>query len=115
MARVDIPVEAMSRTLTLIGSGGSEVTGDAANEHDFDNDGNTVLVVRNAGSTSRTVEIVVQQTVDGQTPPVKSLTLANAAHFVVGPFSPTAYNIAGKVQVNVDHTEVRLQALSVNS
>ena len=115
MARVDIPVEAISRTLTLIGSGGAEVTGDAANEHDFTNDGNTILVVRNSGVTSRTVEIVVQQTVDGQTPAVKSLTLANAAHFVVGPFSPTWYNVAGKVQVNVDHAEVMFQALSVNS
>ena len=58
------------------------------------------LVVVNAGASPITLTATVQQKVDGQTPPAKSLVAPAAKTTIFGPFSQEEYNDAsGYVQL----------------
>lgn len=114
MPRTAITVGTVSRAKQLIGASGTEVSGDATNDHEFANDGNTILLIRNSGVTTRTLEVVIQQQVDGVTPAVKSYSVLSSEHWILGPFPPAFYNTSGGLcQVNIDHAEIKFQAWSV--
>ena len=114
MPRVIIPVVNLSRSKQLLGALGTEVAGDATNDHYFINDGRTFLIARNSGVTTRTLEAVIAQTVDGVTPAVKSYSILSGEHAVLGPFPPSVYNDAsGFCNVNIDHAEIKFQAWSL--
>jgi hypothetical protein len=115
MPRTNVPVTSTSRTKFLLGASGTEVSGDSANNHDFANDGKTLLLLRNSGVTTRVCTVITQPTVDGEAVADKSVSLLNGEHAVVGPFPPNVYDSAGRVQVDVPHAEVKLQAISLGT
>ncbi|MGQ0797576.1 MAG: hypothetical protein ACT4OI_06930 [Methanobacteriota archaeon] len=104
------------RTGVAMGAAGSETTGDATNNHVFTNDGRTILHVRNsAGTATRNITLVLGvNQIDGQTAPNPAVAIAVNSSKTVGPFPQAIYNQsadAGKCYVNVDHADLRIQAL----
>ena len=73
----------------------------AAAGDQFPNDGRTLLAVYNAhGSASRTVSINIQQSVDDQDPPDRTVTVGAGETRLIGPFPTGIYNDAnGRVQL----------------
>jgi len=115
MPRVDVPVVTITRAGALLGSLGSEVTGDAANNHTMKNSGVEVLGLRNNGATTRTVTIPTPKTVDGLAIADRTVQLLANEHKIVGPFPEGTYDQAsgteqGQMHIDVDHADVRLQA-----
>ena len=118
MARVNVPVVAMSRSGVLLGSLGTEVDGDSVNGHYFENTGKEFLTLRNNAGTTRTVTLKVGATVDGQAVVDPTVTLLANEHKIVGPFPEGIYDQTsgdelGNVQIDVDHADVKLQAWKV--
>lgn len=116
MPRVLVPVEQLDRDGVLIGALGTEVTGDASNNHYFKNTGKETLSARNSGATTRTVTIAFGPTVDSKTVPARTITLLANEHKQAGPWPEGLYDqVSGTEQgfchVDVDHAEVMLQVL----
>jgi hypothetical protein len=124
MARTDVPlIESVRAVGTLIGAAGTEVAGDATNGHSITNDGSVYVIARNSGGTTRNIGfLLTQTTVDGVavtagsigpgTPPVVASSVATATSRSFGPFPIAQFGQTadGKLYVNVDHAELKLQA-----
>ncbi len=115
MARLDVPVTTIGRAGALLGALGTEVTGDATNNHVMKNTGVEWLTLRNSGASTRTVTISIPKKVDGQTVPARTVTLLANEHKVAGPWPEGTYDQTsgteqGEMHVDVDHAEVMLQA-----
>jgi hypothetical protein len=70
--------------------------GDLANGHQFDNDGNTFLHVKNTGAGACTVTIQTYGKVGGAS--LTNLTVVvpiTTGDRMIGPFDPTVFNQAG--------------------
>lgn len=76
---------------------------DATNNHEFVNDGKTLLLVRNRNAAGRTATIVsVADPLSGRTGDKVRTVAATTGQSVAGPFEPRIWNQSdGKVQVNV--------------
>lgn len=87
----------------------TETTGDATNNHYFNNTGATKLFVRNSGAGARVVTIYVSRTVAGQsvTPITKSLAAGTTEAF--GPYPKTDFGTV--VNVDVAHAELLLRTV----
>lgn len=79
---------------------------DVTNGNTIQNDGATVLVVKNTDTASHTLTINIVEKVDGQTVPAKTWTLAASAEKAVGPFDPAVYG--GRLQVNGDNAGLKI-------
>ena len=115
MPRVDVPITTIGRAGTLLGALGTEVTGDATENHVMVNTGVQWLTLRNGGATTRTASLKFGKTIDGQTVPAKTITLLANEHKVAGPWPEGLYDQAsgvdeGKVHIDVDHADILLQA-----
>lgn len=113
-----IPVVDLVRTGTATGAAGSEVTGDAANNHTFTNDGRVCLLARNsAGTATRNVtNVIAQNSIDGQTVTNPTVAVPVNSAKVIGPFPPALYNPPtdpGQCYINVDHADLKLQAFRI--
>lgn len=108
MARVAVPVTQITRAGTP--NVASPVTGDTVNGHSVANDGDMFLEVKNTngGSTARVVTINVQETVDGQVPAARTVSIAAGVTEKIGPFPTSEYGIS--LQVQVAHAELVLAA-----
>ncbi|WP_228973382.1 hypothetical protein [Streptomyces sp. DH12] len=94
-------------TATRAGAALATTTGDATSHHVMINDGRTGIIVKNTGSTvARTVTFRIAQTVDGQAVAPRTATLAAGEQRLFGPFDVNSYG--GKLEVDVDHTELTL-------
>jgi len=119
MPRVEITPADLVRTGTGIGAAGTEVTGDATNQHMFLNNGREFLLARNSsGATTRNVTLVPAQTVDGQAVAGIGIAVLLSSTKVIGPFPPGIYNQIsgadiGKCYFNVDHADLRFQVFRV--
>lgn len=83
--------------------------GDAANDHTFTNTGRTMVLVTNSGAVSRVAEVVITRTVQGQTPPVLTRTLAAGERWLFGRFPVEDF---GKLlQFNVNHAELTMNVV----
>lgn len=105
MARVAIAIN----TLGPNGGGLNDTTftaGDATNDHEFDNDGNTLLVVRNTDVAAKTVTVKSVADPFGRsqdlTLTVPALSGANPGLAMAGPFLSAIWNQSGaKVHVDI--------------
>lgn len=91
MARTALTVQTISRS----GIAPSYASGDAANGHQFSNNGKTFLHVKNGGGSSITVTIQTPGSVDGLAVADRTVTVANGAEKMIGPFPTTTYNQSG--------------------
>ena len=128
MPRVNIPIQQITRAGVLIGSGGSEVTGDSVNFHYLDPRGTSDKVFvhfRNNAATTRNITLVFANLVDGQAVTHRIVTLGNAASKVIGPFPPELFAQPGTpggsgdaapgcVYINVDSADVRISAFATS-
>jgi hypothetical protein len=90
----------------------ARANGDAANNHDFINNGSTLLVVKNGGGSS--IDVTLKYATDkfGRTG-TKVIAVAAAAEKVIGPFVPELYNQDGKLQFDLSAaTSVTVAAVS---
>ena len=109
MARVAIPVSAVVRAgLTPA----SETNGDATENHTFVNDGRTIILARNSGAGARTITFRVAQILDGLTAATRVVSIPAGASRYFGPFPTDVYGTL--TQIDVEHAEIKLSALSVN-
>jgi len=110
MARTDIPVQTIGR------NGGalnpiSYTSGDATNDHEFVNDGKTLLLVKKGATGGVVVDIdaiadASGRTVDG------GATVAVDTDGIFGPFKKNEWNQSGKINVNLDvDTNVTVAAI----
>ena len=109
MARTALAVAQITRTgVALTGT-----AGDVANGNVVSNDGGVALVLKNtnASSTARTLTIKIVETVDGQTVPARTVSVAAGAQIAVGPFDPSVYG--GRMQINVDNAELTILPVHV--
>lgn len=108
MARVNVPVTVVTRAGLAV----SETTGDTTDHNSFINDGNTILVIRNSGSTvARTTTIAFGKTVDGQTVTARTVSVNAAATKYVGPFPVDTYG--STVSIDADNAELKYQVIQV--
>ena len=106
MARVTVPIN----TVPPNGTGLNNLTfvaADATSDHEFDNDGATLLVVKNTGVGVGTVTVVSVTDPYGRTKDttltIPALTGSDPGLAVAGPFLPAIWNQAG-AKVFVDLT-----------
>lgn len=106
MARGLISNTVSTRNGTLLAA---ETTGNATDNHYFNNTGRTKLHVRNSGATPRIVTIYVSKTVAGQavTPITKSIAAATTQVF--GPYNTSDFGDV--VNVDVAHAELMLRTV----
>ncbi len=102
MPRTDLPVTDIVRTGT--GNAGTLVAGDDANEHEFENDGRTIICALNTGGAS-ILTFITPGTVD--TLAIADHTVSVAIHAtkvtLIGPFPPSIYNQSdGLVNIDLD-------------
>lgn len=108
MARGAITPAALSRAGVAL----TETTGDATNGHSIAaNDGRVFILARNSNgsATARTVSVLVEQQVDGQTVAAKSMSVAAGATKAFGPFPKAVYGET--LLVDVDNAEMFLRAV----
>lgn len=111
MPRVDIPVTQITRSGV---APATEVNGDTVNNHSVVNDGSVWLEVRNSGTTvARTVSARFENTIDGQTIPAKTWSIATEATRRIGPFPVRMYG--SSLLIDVDNAELKLTAYKLAS
>lgn len=102
MPRVDVPVQELN---TMAGEAMVAGTAaDATNDHEFTNDGRTVLYVENTGAGAVAVTIPMVADTFGRSGSKGPTTVpATTGRTVFGPFDPTVFNQStGKVNVDID-------------
>jgi hypothetical protein len=73
-----------------------------ADGHSLVNEGKkTFIYVKNTDGSAHDVEIQIQQTVDGETVPSKTVSVpATTGERLIGPFDRGPYNIAGVIYID---------------
>jgi len=107
--RVDVPVQPPAGAGTAILT---NTPADAANNHEFVNDGRTVLVVKNGGAGATVVDIIAVSCSHGRVGDV-SQSIAAGIDQQFGPFPQGEWN-QPNAKINVDvsvDTDVELIAL----
>lgn len=103
MANVTLTVQDVARTGLDLRA--AETTVVIANTYYFPNDGRTKLFVRNATGSTCVVTIETPKTVDGLAVTDRTVSVATAKEFEIGPFPPDTYNNdSGQVKVTFDQT-----------
>ena len=113
MPRVDIPVQRIPNGGSIADVAAGGVAGDAANDHDMVNDGQTELWFFNEGAG--TVVAILKSVADanGRLGDI-TITVLAGSFAVAGPFSPrNIWNTSGKLEVDID-TDVSLTIAGVN-
>lgn len=86
--------------------------GDATNNHDFINNGSTLLVVKNGGASSINVTLRFATDKFGRTG-TRVVSVAATEEKILGPFLPELYNQDGKLQFDLSAaTSVTVAAVS---
>lgn len=110
MARTAIPVVNIDRSGVIVnGTGVSEVTGDAANDHSVVNDGNTFVQVRNVNASPVNCTFVTQQVIDGQAVADRVESVPATAGKIYGPFPVSIYGTS--LEIDVTDANLRFIAL----
>lgn len=110
MPRVAVPVTSITRAGI---APAAETSGDATNNHSVQNNGKMFLLVRNSNgaSTSRTVTLRLNGSIDGQSVTPRTVTIAAAASRYIGPFPTSTYGTS--LLVDVDNAELKLSAYTI--
>lgn len=113
MPRVNIPVTAIVEAGIVAPTA---VTGDAANDHSFVNDGRTFLEAKNTSAGSLDVTIITSQQVSGLDLADRVVTIAAGVVKVIGPFNASVYaqsSDLNKVWVDITSASWELRAYSL--
>lgn len=112
MPRVVVPVTQTVRAGVKVAD---EVSGDAVNNHYYNNSGKTLLLARNSNgsATARTVTVVTSSTVDEQAVADRAIVIPAGETWVLGPYD--VVNYGAQVSVNVDNAELKLRAVEPGS
>lgn len=87
-----------TRAGTVLTYGNADVAGDA-----FENDGTQAVIIVNGGGTPVVVTIETPATVDDLAVADRTVTIAQGATKIIGPFTRSVYNDGdGKVQITYD-------------
>lgn len=120
MPRTALTVQTSGRITALTNPTQNAV--DAANGNRFTNtDSNVILYVTNLNASSRTLTIQTTTTVEGESVPDKTYTLATNSRTVIGPFPKTKYNqtldsVENQVALNwSDAADVTIELIKVQS
>lgn len=110
MARVAVPVTSITRTGV---APAAETAGDAVNNHTVANDGQVILLVRNANGAATDYDLTVhlQGVIDGQAIDPKVYTIAAGASRYIGPWPTSRYGTS--MQVDVEHADLKLSAYRI--
>lgn len=87
----------------------ASTTGNATDDHTITNTGKTIFMITNSGASSRVAQVVITRTVQGETPPVKSRTLAAGERWIFGKL-PVA-DFGRLLQINVDHADLKIDVI----
>lgn len=87
----------------------TETTGNATDNHYFNNTGRTKLLARNSGASGRLVTIHISRTVAGQSVTPITKTVAAGATEVFGPYPVSDFGSV--VNVDVAHAELMLRTI----
>lgn len=103
MARTALPIQQIPRNGSIAGV--SFTAADATNDHEFPNDGNTFLIVKNTDVAAQSVTVVSVPDEHGRTGDLTISVPANGGVAVTSVFRPAIWNQsgadAGKVFVNI--------------
>lgn len=113
MARTVIPVTTITRAGV---APPAQTDGDASNNMEFTNDGNTFLEVVSSDAGAQSVTILVAEEVDGLAVTSRSVAVAAGASVLIGPFT-AVYNQTGTKLVYVNpsvSTTLKFRAYSVS-
>lgn len=83
--------------------------GDATNDHTVNNTGRTIVIVSNTGVSPRNVQLELDRTVQGQTPPPVPRVLAAGERWIFGNM-PTA-DFGRLLRLNVDHADLKIDVV----
>ena len=107
-----LTVSTSSRTAAAVLPASNGTAADVANGNSFANDGNTIVLATNTGSTvTRNVTIPLALTVDGQTPASKTYAIPISTTWILGKYDPTIYG--STVQINGDNAELKFNVVRV--
>ena len=84
-----------SQTVVNSGITPAYSAGDAANGHQFNNDGHQFIHIKNGGGSSINCTISTNAKVAGITIPNVVVAVTNAQERMIGPFDPLIFNQAG--------------------
>jgi hypothetical protein len=114
MARTVLAVATLSRAGTRI-LGGFDVAADTVNQQEFPNDGATFLIVRNAdGAAAHNVTFYAQGAIEGNTIPIKTISIPLSSNRWFGPFASRLYNQAnGNIPIDGDSAQLFFQIVRV--
>ncbi|MFC8583247.1 hypothetical protein ACFUGD_01515 [Streptomyces sp. NPDC057217] len=86
--------------------------GNATDNHVLVNDGRTVLLIKNTGSTvARIVTFKISKKVDGQAVEARTASLVAGEQKLFGPFSVDEYG--GRMEIDVAHAELTLTPIKL--
>lgn len=109
MPRVDVPVQSPPGASQAVLT---NTNGDAANDHDFVNDGNTVFIAKNGGGVAISVTIKAVACSHGRTSDIVQSVAAGTDH-IFGPYPQAEWNQTnGKVNVDID-TDASLELIAL--
>lgn len=112
MARVNIPITNITRTGVSLAAAGT--AGNSVDNHEFVNDGNTILRVKNTDGASKTVTLRIARTVDGQAVTNRTVNVgATTGDVAMGPFPVVDYGSLMQVDLSAA-TGVTLYAYTLN-
>ena len=112
MALTPLTVTISSRSSIVTLPATSGTVADVANGNSFANDGNTIVLATNTGSTVvRNVTIPLVLNTDGQAPASKTYAIPIGVTAVLGKYDPTIYG--STVQINGDNAELKFNVVRV--
>jgi len=108
VARVAVPVTKVSRlTVNAL----SAAVSDQANDHTMVNNGATILLVVNAGGATHNVQVLIEQTLDGEVVDPKDYVIPANSTVPLGPYPKQIYG--DNLLINIDHADLSLRAFSL--
>jgi len=116
MARAELPITTLSRDGILLADATVETDGDPTDGHYVKLDDRPTLLFRNAGASTRTVTLAYGMTVDGQTVPARTIELTSGQMKGGGDWPESLFGqesgeCKGCLTIDVDHADVKLQAI----
>lgn len=107
MPRTQIPIAGTSKAGV---DAPQKEAADPVNGNAIDNSGNqTILIIGNAGTVSRTVQIQVTATVDGLPVNPRNVSIASGAELVCGPYPVWWYG--STLLLDPEHADLRISAI----
>lgn len=113
MARTTLTPQDAPGSYAAAGLALSQVVADVSNGNDFVMSGKDLLIAQNTDSAAHTVTIASVADQLGRLGSITAESIAAGAIHVFGPFQPTGWSNAGKLQINASDATVKFSILRV--